>query len=189
MKKYETIKNELTKALAEEQSKKELFADLKKTFTNEAIICEAMTNSELMQLLVCKELMKALKNKKYRLIHDSDFSKSKAQTVKYHMISMIDDANNRVQHIYADSKMIAISFSSDIDVCYKVEVAKQLKNAYEVKHKYESKSEKTIADIKDNYIKVHFDDVVNASKFALLILESKIEDLQAMLEAEQSKAQ
>ena len=179
MKKYETLKNEMLKALADDVKKNELFTDLRKTFTNEALIFNALTNSELLQLLMCKELIKAMSNKKYTLIHDSDFAKSKAQTVKTHICSYIDDANKRVLHIYANSKTVSVSFASDVSTLEKVALASQLKNAYEIKHKY-----KTDKSVKDTFINVSFDDTVNASKFALLILESSLEDLQKMLEAE-----
>lgn len=177
----------MIKALADEQSKIALFADLKKTFTNKAIICETMTQSELMQLIMCRELMKAMHTKKYTLVHDSNIENSKAQSVQYQICTYQDDAQKRVLHIYADSKNVSISFSAKDYINEKVMIAKQLKNAYHIQHKYKSKAEKTIDNIKDNYIKVHFDDVINASKFALFILENTIEDLQAMLDAENAE--
>ena len=200
MKKYQTIKTDLQKALADEKKKIELFADLKKTFVNEAIICSTMTEAELLQLLMYLELEKAMKNKKYKLVHDSNFAKSRAKTIDYRVSSYIDDANKRVLHYYINSRAVAISFASDRSTLEKIAVARKLKNAQLINFKYRYDIDVdfnneadfqdfiALADIKDTYINVQFDDVINASKFALLILESTTEQLKAMLEAEQSEA-
>ena len=178
MKQYKTLQDELKKALADEQKKKEFFAELRKLYTNEAIIFNAMSENDLLKLLMCREIMKALTSKKYSLVHDSNFAKSRAKTVHYHIITMHDDAHKRVLHIYVDSaKSVSLTISSDKDTIEKSLIANQLERAYKVILK------------KDSYIRVAYDDVVNASKFALLVQESTIAQLKEMLEAEQSEAE
>lgn len=184
MKKYATLKDEITKALATDATKQAFFNDLRKIIKNESIIFNALSENELMHLLMYRELAKALNNKKYTLVHDSDFAKSKAKTVHTEIYSYIDSANKRVLHLYASASKISISLDSDTETLAKIVIAKQLKNAYEIRYKNDTKKN----TVKDAYIaSVAFDDMLNACKYALLILESTQDDLQAMLDKQQAQ--
>ena len=181
MKKYNTLKDELTKAMQDEAKKKAMFERLSKTFTNEALILDALTSKQIMHLLQFEQLEKALKNQKYTLIHDSNFENSKAQTVQTHIYSYIDSANKRVLHIYSHDSTLDIVFSSNKATLEKTLIADTLNSEFTIHYKYD----KYEIDLKETKLaRVAFDDMIKAVDFAKLILESSIDDLRAYAEAE-----
>lgn len=181
MKKYATLESIIANALADEKKKAELFAELRKTFVNEAIQFDALKKSELMHLLQFIELEKALTNSKYTMHHDSNLEMSRATTVETRMFTLLDTHNKRALHIYSHDKTLDIVFSSDKTTKAKV--------AMIIEADYKSK-EYALSSKKDTKVaKVAFDDCFNACKYALLIIESSAEQIQAMIDREKAKAE
>lgn len=178
MKKYETLKNEITKALTDEKKKAELFAELRKMYTNEALIFETMNANKLMHLLQCRELDRALTNSKYQMCHDSNYESCRAETVETKAFSLLDTHNKRALHIYSHDKTVDIVFSSDKTTQDKLVVLETLKHDYRLNRVY---SEKKKCYTKTEFKQVAFDKAFEACKFALLILESTAEQLQEMI--------
>lgn len=181
MKKYNTLKEEITKAMQDENKKRELFERLRKTFVNEELIFETMSDKKLMHLLQYLELEKALnlKNSKYTLVHDSNFENCKAETAETNAFSYIDSVKQRALHIYSHDNTLDIVISSKQAFVNKIDIAK-LKSDYKINQKRDSKKKERFKETKLS--RVAFDDMINACKFALLILESTEEQLQAMLD-------
>jgi hypothetical protein len=174
MKKYETLAKML--ANTDENALAEMLANIAQ---NEALIVDALTAKQKMHLLQFAELEKALKNAKYTLVLDCNFENSKAQTAQTHIYSLLDTANKRVLHIYSHDKTLDIVFSSNSATLEKVAFADKLTSDFTVKHKRDSKTQR----VKETKLaSVAFDSMINAIKFALLILETSVADLQAMLE-------
>lgn len=184
MKKYETLKNEIAKALATEEAKAKLFAKINERITSEEIILNALNAKQLMHLMQFIELEKALKNAKYTLVHDSTFENCKAQTAETRVFSYIDSANKRVLHIYSHDTTLDIVFSSSKATLDKTAIAQQLDSDFTFAFKRDKKQ-----NIKESKLsKVAFDNMLDAVKFATLILESSFEELIAQCE-EEAKAQ
>lgn len=178
MKKYATLKKEL-EAVKEEATKNALCKKLDAIINNEAIITTALTVKQMMHILQFAELEKALKNSKYTLIHDANFENSKSQTAVTHIYSYIDTANKRVLHIYSHDEKLDIVISSNKATLEKVDIAK-LKSNYTIKQKRDKKER-----IKETKLaSVSFDNMIDAVKYATLILESTAEELQAMIDAQ-----
>lgn len=175
MKKLDTLK----KTLANTEAEKMLEA-VKQIANNEAVqMMKELDTRSIMSILEYAELQKALNNSKYQLLLDINYEKFKSDSINLFIYSLITTNNKRALHIYQkNNNTFDISFSSDKNTIEKLQYFNALTSDYTLKHKY--KKDKSI---KDSYLtSVDFDKMIDACKFALLILESSIEDLQSMTE-------
>lgn len=180
MKKLETLKKTLANTDAQT-----LDAMLKAIAQNEAVtLLENATNAlkarEQLALLQFAELEKALKNAKYTLVLDVNFENCKAQEINLTRFSLIDAHNKRALHLYQHTDTFDICFSCSEAVRAKVEAVAEIRDALAVQ--YRAKVARTTV-----LKQIQFDELVNACKFALLILENTLEDLQKFAEAEKQK--
>jgi hypothetical protein len=160
------------------------------TITNEAIIdiisnadfddASMLTINDKLALIEFAELKKALDNKNYTLVLDINFDKFKSDDIIFSQCSLIDVHNKRALHLYRKTRSTYdISFSSDKNTLAKLQYFDAVNTDYDLKHKY-----KKDMSIKDTYLhNVTFDNVFNACKLALSILESELSTLQAEAEA------
>ena len=173
MKKYDTLKKQIT------ENADTLAKTLADIASNDAIIIDTLTAKQKMHLLQFAELQKALKNAKYNLVLDCNFAHSKAQTAQTHIFSLIDTAQKRVLHIYSHDSTLDIVFASDKATLEKTLLADKLNSVFTVKHKFD----KAQRCKETKLASVAFDDMLTACKFALLLLETKLADLQAMIDS------
>ena len=176
MKKLDTLKKTVTTT---EEAK--MLEAVKQIAQNEAVnSMKALAMREILSLLEYNELQKALSNSKYNLLLDINFAKFKSEAINLFIYSLIDTHNKRALHIYQkNNNTFDISFSSDANTLEKLQYFNALSSDYILKHKY-TKDKR----VKDTYLSsIDFDKMLDACKFALLILESSIEELQAMTEA------
>ena len=168
MKKLDTLK----KTVANTDNEKMLEV-IKQIANNEAVqMMKELDVRSMMSILEFAELQKALSNNKYDLLLDINFEKFKSDAINLYQYSLITNNNKRALHIYQkNNNTFDISFSSDKNTLEKLQHFNDLTTLYTLKHKY--KKDKSI---KDSYLsQVAFDDMLNACKFALLILESSLE--------------
>jgi hypothetical protein len=185
MKKLDTLKNELEKALADETKTLEIIAQVKQIANNEAVTNrKTLENNEILALLEFAELKKALDNKNYTLVLDINFENYKSEAIQVFTFTLADTHNDRALHLYRNETKsnYAVSFSSKKMTLEKVELFKQNNTDYTVKHKTRKNKKTNAIEIKDTYLNaVNFDNVFNACKTALAILETDIETMKAKI--------
>ena len=162
----------------------ELIAQAKAIADNEAIT--TLEKKEILSLLEFAELKKALDNKNYTLVLDINYENYKSTVIQVRTFTLADTHNERALHLYRQEahSVYAISFSSKQITKEKVELFKQFNDDYKIEHKRRKNKKTQEIEIKDTYFNnVSFDDVFNACKLALSILESDVETLKAKAEA------
>lgn len=184
MKKLKTLQDELKNA--DEQKMLEIIKQVKQTANNEAVNDLTLTNHEILALLEFAELKKALDNKRYTLVLDINFEDYRSETIQVFTFTLADTHNDRALHLYRNETKsnYAISFSSKKITLEKVELFKQYNTEYTVKQKTRLNKKKNTLEVKDTYLySVAFDNVFNACKTALSILESDVDTMKARVEA------
>jgi iron only hydrogenase large subunit-like protein len=167
MKKLETLKKEL-----ERIAENDFIAKLKAIAENESVNdFESFEKREALALLQYAELAKALQNKKYTLVLDMNYVKCRAKEINFYRYSLLDTHNKRALHLYQHTNTFDICFSADKDTRAKVEAIEALNKTITTQ----------VADT-TVFKKVHFDDMLDACKFALLLLESTLDNVKAYVE-------
>ena len=183
MKKLDTLKKTIATTKDNEQKQRELLTLAKAIAQNEAIDdMKSLSNNDLLALLQFAELEKALKVKdKYELVLDINYSDYRSTQIKVTQMSLLNNKQKRALHLYQHKDTFDICFSCSESVRAKVEAIAELKKA--IATQYRAEVAKTTV-----FKKVHFDELVNACKFALLILESTLDEITEFV-AEQTKAE
>lgn len=190
MKKYETLKNEIAKAIDKETktvTNSEFLKRLKDIAHNEAVTnLKSIDEKNAMYLLQYEQFEKAFTNKQYIMTLDNNYESTKLNSIELNMSTLLDTANKRVLHFYSHNTYIDIVISSNKATREKHEYLFLLKDdSFKVNFKRNAKKEISATTLSH----IAFDNIVNVSKFALLILESSIDDLKAMHEAKQNEAE
>lgn len=185
MKKYATLKNEIEK-VTDKKTKivtdKELTKRLKDIAHNEAITnLQTINSKEAMFLLQYEQFDKAFTNKKYLMTLDINYENYKSEQIKLANSTLLDNANKRVLHFYSHDSYIDIVISSNEATRAKHEYLFLLKDD---SFKVDFKRDKTKRITATTLSHIAFDDIVKVKDFALLVLESSLDDLKAMIEAQ-----
>ena len=176
MKKLETLKKEIAKLEAE----KKLESVLKEIAKNEAVeMFESFAKRDSLALLQFAELEKALKVKdKYELVLDINYSEYRSTAIVLTQMSLLNNKQKRALHLYQHNDTFDICFSTSKATKEKLEAIKEyIETLYKL-------------NLRDSVLQhIHFDELVTACKFALIILESSIDELTAYAEKQRSKAE
>ena len=173
MKKLETLKKALESTVDKKTklvTDKALEEKLREIANNEATdLFESFTRSDALALLQFAELEKALKVRdKYEFVLDINYADYKSTQIKLTQMSLLNNKQKRALHLYQHNDYFDICFSCSKATREKREAIEEL-----IKTLYNYKFENDTTVLKH----IHFDELVNACKFALIILESSIDEL------------
>ncbi len=167
MKKLDTLKKAL-----ETLETAETIAMLKAIANNEAVNdFVSFEKRDALALLQYAELAKALQNKKYSLVLDINYAKSRAKAIDLTRFTLIDTHNERALHLYQHTNTFDICFSADTDTRAKIEAIESLNKKIDTR-----KADTSV------YKSVHFDELFDACKFVLMLLESTLEQVTEFVE-------
>ena len=174
MKKLDTLKKTL--ATLEEEKLNALLKEIAKNESTDMF--ESFAKRDALALLQFAELEKALKVKdKYELVLDINYSEYRSTDIKLTQMSLLNNKQKRALHLYQHNDTFDICFSTS-----KVTKEKLIAIKEYIQSLYKLNLVNSVLQ------HIHFDELVTACKFALIILESSLEELIAYTE-KQSKTE
>ena len=132
---------------------------------------QSFKKQEIISLMQFAELQKALKVKdKYELVLDINYADCKAKEINLTRMSLLNNKQKRALHLYNHTDTFDICFSCSKATREKINAIDEIREIIALDYK-------TVVSDTTVFKKVHFDELVNACKFALLILESSLDEM------------